>query len=141
MGSSSCSCSYATPISSEISFRRYFDGVRLPRTLKNARKARQRATKLLAGLSPDHLQELVSPAMDHLFFAYERVVMPCHNMNCGDVVHRRWASLITWLSLVHTKRVQASLHHRSGLSLYVYSQSHVPCMAIVVHSWSAVMSG
>ncbi|KAK9909952.1 hypothetical protein WJX75_009980 [Coccomyxa subellipsoidea] len=31
---------------------------------------------------------MLSPVMDHLFLAYERVVMPCHNMNCGDVVHR-----------------------------------------------------
>ena len=110
LGSSSCSCSYATPVSSKVSLRRYPDGVRLPRTLKNVRKARQRAAKLLAGLAPDHLQELVSPAMDHLFFAYERVVMPCHNMNCGDVVHRRWASPITWLSFVHRKCVQGSIH-------------------------------
>ena len=43
----------------------------------------------MAGLSADQLQELAGPVMDHLFFAYERVVMPCHNMNCGDVVHRR----------------------------------------------------
>jgi hypothetical protein len=43
----------------------------------------------MAALSPDQLQDMMAPFMDHLFFAYERVVLPCQNMKCGDVVHRR----------------------------------------------------
>jgi len=57
-------------------------------------KSKRKASRLLAALSPDQLHDMLSPAMDHLFLAYERVVMPCHNMNCGDVVHRRFALII-----------------------------------------------
>ena len=54
-----------------------------------SQRFRRRAAQVLAGLSPDQIQDLLAPLSDHLFLAYERVVMPCHNMNCGDVVHRR----------------------------------------------------
>ena len=58
-----------------------------------SQRSRRRVTKLLAGLSPDQLQDLLTPLSDSLFLAYERVVMPCHNMNCGDVVYRRWETV------------------------------------------------
>eukprot|EP00884_Botryococcus_braunii_P013258 jgi/Botrbrau1/21933/Bobra.0249s0056.1 len=53
-----------------------------------ARVNRRRLSKCMAALSPDQLQDLMAPLMDHLFFAYERVVLPCQNMKCGDVIHR-----------------------------------------------------
>lgn len=70
--------------------------------MRTSQKQR-RATRLLAALSPDQLQDMLSPVIDHLFLAYERVVMPCHNMNCGDVVHRRFVLDVFFRSDAYTK--------------------------------------
>lgn len=86
-----CSCSYGAH------GRQYTFAARpspfarpsIPPRFRASSRSRRRANALLAAMSPDQLQDMLSPMMDHLFMAYERVVMPCHNMNCGDVVHRR----------------------------------------------------
>ena len=86
----SCSCSpnvKAAPLASRLLSPGFHRGRPVP--VRVSQKCRRRATRLLAGLSPDQLQDFLAPMSDHLFLAYERVVMPCHNMNCGDVVHRR----------------------------------------------------
>ena len=142
MGSGTCSCSYATPISRNSLSRRFLDPATFPTVPKNARKARRRATKLLAGLSPEQLQELVSPALDHIFFAYERVVMPCHNMNCGDVVHRRWASLITVVPHAHFVSHASPRCHgvwpfwHAGPVVCLHSSSF---FIYLIHAWHAAI--
>ncbi len=61
----------------------------IPARFRQSSRSKRRTHALLAAMCPDQVQDMLSPMMDHLFLAYERVVMPCHNMNCGDVVHRR----------------------------------------------------
>ena len=84
-----CSCSYAQSLTCQPlpAFNRGTASHRGRVSLRS----RRRVNKLLAtaGLSPDQLQDLLTPLSSSLFLAYERVVMPCHNMNCGDVVYRR----------------------------------------------------
>lgn len=92
--SDTCSCSYvhygrAQPVSRPSLSTRFYGSGRS--SWQFPPKSKRKASRLLAALSPDQLHDMLSPAMDHLFLAYERVVMPCHNMNCGDVVHRRFA--------------------------------------------------
>ena len=50
----------------------------------------------------------LAPALgDTLVLAYERVVLPCHNMGCGDIVHRRWARALQCIAaaLQHSRRL------------------------------------
>lgn len=43
---------------------------------------------VFSALFPEVIQQL-SHAAEHLPLAYERVVLPCSAMNCGDIIHRR----------------------------------------------------
>jgi hypothetical protein len=90
-----CSCSYGAHTRAP-SFRNHPLRLLRSRNSRTTSRSERRATRLLASLSPDQLHHALLPYVDHLFLAYERVVMPCHNMNCGDVVHRR---LVTTLLL------------------------------------------
>ena len=86
-----CSCSYpASALRGGERRLRGFQG----RSVLPGWHRRENRRKLRALAGPDHWHALAGfagPLMDHLFLAYERVVYPCQNMNCGDVVYRRYA--------------------------------------------------
>jgi alkylhydroperoxidase family enzyme len=65
------------------------------------RRRHRRAPRPLAALQPEHVDALaaslghldaLSSQLSHMLtLAYEPIVLPCSSMNCGDVMHRRWA--------------------------------------------------
>ena len=57
---------------------------------RRCRRRRQHVQKAAAGYA-DLLHTLAPALADHLVLAYERVVLPCSSINCGDVMHRRLA--------------------------------------------------
>ena len=75
------------------------------------RQGRRRAVlRSVAALSPDQLHDLLPQLLDHVSMAYERVTLPCSAMNCGDIIHKRYTSVIgsQRLQLTHSKRLTVS---------------------------------
>lgn len=63
----------------------------LVRLYRQNRRGRLTPVAALPADQLEHLHSLhpfLSSFVDHMFLAYERVVLPCHNLGCGDVVHK-----------------------------------------------------
>ena len=61
-----------------------------PPSLRRLRRSRSSvAVPPSAALPPDALSSLGGLAVHASVLAYERVVLPCQNMGCGDAVYRR----------------------------------------------------
>lgn len=93
-----CSCSYpSSPVRPFKELRGLQRGRGLPGWRRRENRRVLRAWALagpehlhgLADLAGPFMDHVTGPLMDHLFLAYERVVYPCQNMNCGDVLYRR----------------------------------------------------
>ena len=87
MASTICSCSYPD-FGIKQKAQRPIKGLGPRLAIRGwQRRETRRSLRALAG--PDLWHGVLGPLSDHLFLAYERVVYPCQNMNCGDVVYRR----------------------------------------------------
>jgi hypothetical protein len=61
-------------------------------------------------LDPSDLLQHAQTLAAHLPLAYEPVAAPCSLMNCGDVVHRRYASLRVYAVITTAAVRQAAAH-------------------------------
>ncbi len=49
-----------------------------------------RTAHIMSALPPDQLHDIIQHVSGSMSLAYEAVVLPCHNMSCGDITYRRY---------------------------------------------------